>query len=475
MKQALTYLILPLLLVLGSGCSNLDLAGASVSDVTGFGNNTPDYVDAEPELLAKKRQERLAKMMVKWERQRQGLGDHDYMIGQDDILGVSIFALETPEAASEFSREVTKDGTIDLPLVGELRVVGLNAAQVKKAMKEAYGEKFIRNPRISVAIQEYKSLPVVIAGAVNAPGVYYLTHNSSSVLELLSMADGLTEEAGTELMIIRNLATDGSSDAPAAEEAAEDEDPVNYDFSVFNAADENAPRIASTTDPAVTPSPATEQPDHDDDQIDEKVSKAGGWGGLFGKKKKDGDAPKETPDTDTPPVATPGDENTLTVSPAKAAPSDPEKDAFGQESTVETIVIDLERLVDYGDLNHNVTITGGDLITIPTRKSEFVYVTGYVASPGSIEIEKGNRVRALWAIAQVGGLNSSARPQNCVLIRERAMKPIPVDLRSIARGSAPPLYMEPGDTLIVGSSRLMKIFEWVKPTASAGVSASPVP
>ena len=474
MKQALTYMMFPLLLVLGSGCSNLDLAGASVSDVTGFGNDKPNYVNNEPELMAKKRQERLANMMVKWERQRQGLGDHDYMIGQDDILGISIFALETPDEASEFSREVTKEGTIDLPLVGELRVVGLNAAQVKKAMKDAYGEKFIRNPRISVAVEEYKSSPVVISGAVNAPGVYYLTHNSSTVLELLSMADGLTDEAGSELMIIRSLATDGSSDEPAAKEAVEEEDPINYDFSVFDATDENVPLTESTLDPAVAPPPAAAQPDENRDQVTEKKRKPGGWGGLFGKKNKDGEAPTEAPDPDTPPVDTRDDRNTLTVSASKPE-TGPTDDDVAQEDAAKTIVIDLERLVDYGDLSHNATITGGDLITIPARISEYVYVIGYVSSPGAIEIEKGNRVRALWALAQVGGLNSSARPQNCMLIRERAMKRIPVDLRSIARGSAPPLYMEPGDMLIVGSSTMMKIFEWVKPTASAGVSASPVP
>ncbi|MDE0837745.1 MAG: SLBB domain-containing protein, partial [Kiritimatiellae bacterium] len=192
------------------------------------------------------------------------------------------------------------------------------------------------------------------------------------------------------------------------------------------------------------------------------------------KKNKDGEAPTEAPDPDTPPVDTRDDRNTLTVSASKPE-TGPTDDDVAQEDAAKTIVIDLERLVDYGDLSHNATITGGDLITIPARISEYVYVIGYVSSPGAIEIEKGNRVRALWALAQVGGLNSSARPQNCMLIRERAMTRIPVNLRSIARGSAPPLYMEPGDMLIVGSSTMMKIFEWVKPTASAGVSASPIP
>ncbi len=137
--------------------------------------------------------------------------------------------------------------------------------------------------------------------------------------------------------------------------------------------------------------------------------------------------------------------------------------------------MDLKRLLDSGDLSQNISIVGGDVITIPPRKTEFVYVLGYVKRPGAYVIDKDNDVRALWAVAQAGGLTAAARPQNVVLIREKDGKRISLDLRAIAKGQSPPLYMKPGDTLIVGSNAFMKLIDWVNPAANVGVTASPIP
>lgn len=480
MKNILAGLILPLLIMMTSGCSNLDFAGASGSGVTNTGEGAPEYVDTGSANQAALRQQRLSAMVQSWESQRQGLGNQDYIVGQDDVLDFSVFALENPDEASIFTREVTKEGTVDLPLVGNLHVEGLSAAQIKKAVSDVYNEKFIRNPRVSVTVKEYKSAPVVISGAVNAPGVYFLTHNSSTVLELLSMANGLTDEASSELKIVRSKSfgspppTTGSqvTSAPKVSgEAPEDTGEV-YDFSVFEGPIDG-PQIADGVTNGIIQSEAG-TPDGDVLQDDDSKSKRG----FFGRKKKIADETTGTGDGEDGPQVDHSiivEVDGIIITNIASATEDPDPEAMLVDDTTETIIVDLDRLVDNGDLSQNVTITGGDVVTVPTRKSEHVYIMGYVANPGKIEIEKGKRVRELWAIAQVGGLSPSARPQNCVLIRERNLNRVPVDLRAIAKGIDPPLYMEAGDTLIVGSSSMMKIVEYIKPSVGAGVSASPIP
>jgi len=47
-----------------------------------------------------------------------------------------------------------------------------------------------------------------------------------------------------------------------------------------------------------------------------------------------------------------------------------------------------------------------------------------------------------------------------------------VDLTKIARGVRPPLYMEPGDTLVVGSSTIAKLSEFIRPSVGAGIHYS---
>jgi len=133
--------------------------------------------------------------------------------------------------------------------------------------------------------------------------------------------------------------------------------------------------------------------------------------------------------------------------------------------------IDLKELVDEGNLLLNLPVSTGDVITVPARKEQYVYVLGYVQRPGAYELKDGVRVNALRAIAMAQGLSVAARAENSVLIRETAKGQIvvPVDLTKIARNVRPPIYLEPGDTLIVGSSTIARLTEFVRPSIGAGL------
>jgi hypothetical protein len=75
------------------------------------------------------------------------------------------------------------------------------------------------------------------------------------------------------------------------------------------------------------------------------------------------------------------------------------------------------------------------------------------------------------------GLLPSGRAKNCKLIRrspDGRNVVESVNLAKIASGVRPPLYMQSGDTLIVGSSWLAKLAEFIKPSVSAGVNAAPI-
>lgn len=140
-----------------------------------------------------------------------------------------------------------------------------------------------------------------------------------------------------------------------------------------------------------------------------------------------------------------------------------------------SVAIDLKELVDQGNLLLNLPVVGGDVMTVPPRAEQYVYVLGYVQRPGCYQIRDGMRVDALRAVALAGGLSPSARAENSLLLREtgEGQKVVRVDLTKIARGVRPPLYMEPGDTLVVGSSTIAKMTEFVRPSVGAGVHYSP--
>jgi len=149
--------------------------------------------------------------------------------------------------------------------------------------------------------------------------------------------------------------------------------------------------------------------------------------------------------------------------------------AAAQTGGRKAVTIDLRQLVDEGNLVLNFKVGNGDIITIPPRAEQYFYVLGYVRRPGAFEIRDGLRVDTLRAVALAQGLSGAARAENSFLVRETAegQKICPLDLTKIARGVRPPVYLQPGDTLVVGSSLLGRLSEFIRPTLGAGLQMSP--
>jgi len=95
---------------------------------------------------------------------------------------------------------VSQQGILSLPLLGDMKVSGMTAAEVENALRKAY-EKYIYNPQIGVFVTEYRQRVSVI-GAVVKTGVFELT-GPKTVIDILAMAGGVTEQAGTQVHIYR--------------------------------------------------------------------------------------------------------------------------------------------------------------------------------------------------------------------------------------------------------------------------------
>ncbi len=132
-----------------------------------------------------------------------------YNIRATDKLRITIFQ---EDDLSTMSR-VDAKGTVNLPLVGEIRVRGLTLDEAERAIEKAYIDgRFLRKPAVTVAIEDYAPREVSIQGQVKNPGRYALPIESTmSVLDLVTKAGGFTDTAqGTAVRITRIL-PDGST------------------------------------------------------------------------------------------------------------------------------------------------------------------------------------------------------------------------------------------------------------------------
>lgn len=125
----------------------------------------------------------------------------DYRIGAQDVLQIGVW--EHPELTGRYA--VGGDGTITFPLVGAIKAAGLTATELRTEVTKQLTDGFIKNPQITVSVAEYLSQRVFVIGEVHTPGVVPLTGNLTLV-EALTRAGSLTENAGGELQVVRAAA-----------------------------------------------------------------------------------------------------------------------------------------------------------------------------------------------------------------------------------------------------------------------------
>ena len=111
-----------------------------------------------------------------------------YRLGTGDRIAIAVFG--EPELAVE--AKVGDSGRIASPFIGELRVAGRTPAEVEKALAEALRGDWLVDPKVSVAIVEYR--PFFINGQVRSPGSYAY-QPGLTVRKAVSTAGGFTERA----------------------------------------------------------------------------------------------------------------------------------------------------------------------------------------------------------------------------------------------------------------------------------------
>lgn len=122
----------------------------------------------------------------------------DYRVGAEDVLKITV--LESPDLNQEL--RVSGAGEISLLLGGSLKVAALTTGQIERAIADRLKEKYIRNPNVSVQVTEARSHTVSVLGAVKQPGVFEV-RSAKSVLDVLALAEGLADDAGDIILIVR--------------------------------------------------------------------------------------------------------------------------------------------------------------------------------------------------------------------------------------------------------------------------------
>ena len=119
---------------------------------------------------------------------------NSYRLDSGDQLYLEVFGV--PDYTGEF--EVLADGSVRLPLVGQVRMRGLTLEQAQQSVTQAYGE-YIRQPFVDLNLLNMRPVQIAIAGEVNRPGAYAIESADSkepmTVTKAIQLAGGITQLA----------------------------------------------------------------------------------------------------------------------------------------------------------------------------------------------------------------------------------------------------------------------------------------
>ncbi|WP_147313992.1 SLBB domain-containing protein [Deminuibacter soli] len=128
----------------------------------------------------------------------------NYILGPGDDMDITVYGVQE----TSISTEVTKEGNVKIPNVGQVRITGLSieeaTAKIKQIMEStAYGSLRSGSSKLAVNIGGVRGLHVTVIGA-NIPGNYTLS-SLSSVYNALYLAGGPNKNGSfRKIELVRN-------------------------------------------------------------------------------------------------------------------------------------------------------------------------------------------------------------------------------------------------------------------------------
>lgn len=145
----------------------------------------------------------------------------DTPIGSGDLLHIDVF--DVPELSRDV--RVSDTGDISYPLIpGKVSVAGLSPFQLESKLEQLLVENgLVSHPQVSVFVKDQTSQPVTVVGAVKTPMVYQVIR-PTTLLEVLSAAGGISDDAGSVVIVTRPARPNVANAKPASATSDPSED-----------------------------------------------------------------------------------------------------------------------------------------------------------------------------------------------------------------------------------------------------------
>lgn len=128
----------------------------------------------------------------------------EYLLGEGDLLQISVFEAEELDTKVR----VSSRGFINLPLIETVAVKGLTAIQAEEKIEALYRASYIKNPHVTIFVDEHISQRITLVGQFKVPGTYDYP-SKQRLLDVIALGGGLNEKAGQLVQVRRSRSVPG--------------------------------------------------------------------------------------------------------------------------------------------------------------------------------------------------------------------------------------------------------------------------
>ena len=127
-------------------------------------------------------------------------GESDYVLVVGDTVELNVF--REPDLTTQAT--IARDGTVQLPLIREVKLAGLTIRDAREQLRGLYDKKFLVDPQVFLSVVKYADRKFTIMGQVARPGSYELQGGERiDLLEAIGLAGGFTRIANRGRVIIQ--------------------------------------------------------------------------------------------------------------------------------------------------------------------------------------------------------------------------------------------------------------------------------
>lgn len=124
----------------------------------------------------------------------------DYQIREGDMVQVTVF--DEPELRA--SGRVRKDGTLQCPLIGAVKIQGLSQMAAARLIEAEYRKDYLVHPEVNLFISQFSVQRVTVLGQVQRPGAHELpAEKDLTILQVLGLAGGPTRIANLKKVLVK--------------------------------------------------------------------------------------------------------------------------------------------------------------------------------------------------------------------------------------------------------------------------------